>query len=426
MAQLCYVGIRFQAASIEVREPLSIPAEEQTVHLQSLVNASPDIEGAVFLGTCNRSEFYLLLNDVEQGLEQWEHWIERTRGFQVEAHHSKISLLLQRDAARHLFQVASGLESLILGEGQILGQVKDALQVARQARTAPLLLERLFQQAIRVGKQVRSETGISCRDASVSKAAFKFAQEQDVRPFTEKRVVVIGGGKMAELLLEQLAKQIPAAQRAHQVTLVNRSPHRLEALCERFGFKGSQWDALPEALTDADVVFVATGAPHIVLSESTLRPIVEQFPKQRLLIDISVPRNIEPSIANLPKTALYNTDDLANSQEFSATRQEAIRAEAGAVVQAQLLAFDRDWAQAPLKKSWGGLRQQFEAIRRQELERWQTEGEQAPVEVVTYQLLQKLLHPPSEGIIPEGLETERIELEEAEIALRWLQRQFQK
>jgi len=281
---LYLVGLSHKTAPVEVRERAAL---DQAVALPAALRT---LGRAVVLSTCNRTEIYGVGSPKEAKA------LLLARG--VEAHH-----LYQKEGIevlRHLFRVAAGLDSLVMGEAQILGQVREALFLAREHGATESLLEKAFQSAIALGKRARSETAIGAGAVSVAYAALDLAQAV-YGDLTGLAVAVLGAGEMAELFLTHLN-----AHGVGRVLVVNRTAERAKALAERFGGEAYALTALPQVLRQADLVVASAAAPHYLV-----RP--EDLPKRAkplFLIDIALPRNIHPGVGRLPHAYLYNLDDL--------------------------------------------------------------------------------------------------------------------
>jgi glutamyl-tRNA reductase len=297
--------------------------------------------------------------------------------------------LLHEDAVAHLFRVASGLDSLIIGEGQILGQVKETLALAQREKTIGVLLDKLFKSALTVGKRVRTETGLSDKDVSVSLAAFHFARQHDPQ-LMNRRIALVGGGKMAEIMMSLFKQGMTPEQQAN-VVVVNRSQARLDELCARYGYQGHTWDQLDAALDHAEVLFVATGAPHVVLGKADFEG---RGPK--LVLDIAVPRNVDPRVTELPHVQLFNTDDLAGVNGFSGDAQRQIKQQAQSILEEECIGFQQWRMSLSVVPTLTRLREKVESIRQAELAANPALGKQYElIDMVSKNLIRKILHDPT-------------------------------
>lgn len=300
------IGVRHKTAPIEIREKLAFSPEEIPDALREMLTL-PGIEEGAILTTCNRTEVYATVTDTEVGIRSLKAFLRDYKRFEYERYMGYAFILLHEDAVMHLFRVASGLDSLVLGEGQIMAQVKEALKTAMLARSSGENIDKMFKTALSAGKAVRSQTGIAKRDFSVARAAFEFALTHHPE-LLQSNIALIGAGKMAEILLSSLKEALPTeTRRSEQVVLVNRTPERVKSLSQKYGFPGYGWDDLERVIENYDILFVATSSPHFVLQSE----LFEKVNRPKVIIDISVPRNVDPSVSEYPGISLYNTDNLS-------------------------------------------------------------------------------------------------------------------
>lgn len=387
-------GVRQKMASIEVREKFALTEDEVNSAIEHLLTL-PGIEECAILTTCNRSEIYAQVTDAQTAMSSIDRFYQEFKGFKMADYRAHLFVLLHEDAVIHLFRVASGLDSLILGEGQILGQVKDTLALAQQLKSTGPVLDKMFKAALTVGKRVRSETGISDKDISVSRAAYELARQQEPHLF-EKNIALVGGGKMANILMASLKRDHrahPQHARHGSVSIVNRSAARLQELTQKYGFPGHTWEELEAVIAKADVLFVATGAPHLVLGP---KHFIDQGHK--LVIDIAVPRNVDPRVGDLPGVRLYNTDDLAQvGMGFSLETQEALKEQAQAIIEEELTQFLNWQVTRPVLPTIAKLREKIESIRKSEASCAcpVTGGSCNVIDQLTRSLVNKILHDPT-------------------------------
>ena len=326
---LLVLGADHHRTPVNVRERLAIPAD-QLPALGNHLRANLGVPEAVVVTTCNRLECYVTGNCSAEAVAEalGRHgglvpgdWLPH--GY------------IHRDSAaiRHLFRVASGLESLVIGEEQILGQVRDAYETARTRGWTGPLLNPLFQRALGVAKDVRTNTGISRHKLSIASVAVDLARQVhgDLR---SARLLVVGAGEMAELAVRYLLEQ-----GVHHIGIINRSQERALALADSVQAKAWSWDDLSLALESHDIVVSSTAAPHLVISKNLVAPLVARRRRPLIFIDLAVPRDIDPGIAELEDAFLYNIDHLESV--VAANRQ--LRAEevsgAEALVDAEVAGF---------------------------------------------------------------------------------------
>ena len=383
--KLTLAGVSHHRAPIELRELVALDLDACRALAQQLVQR---FEGeAVVLSTCNRTELYLVRE--EHADEEAVEAIAQLAGERAGDLAAALYRLRDEAAALHLFRVAAGLDSLVPGEGEILGQVRSAFE----AGSAGPLLDRLFRQALHTGKRVRMETAIGESPASVPAAAAALAQ-QVFGELKGHRVLVIGAGKMSESTARNLR-----TRGAEIAVVANRTPAHGEELARKLGAQARALDAVAAELEHADVVVSATSASDVVLSrESVAAGLRARRGRPLLLLDLAVPRDLDPAINELDGCFLYDVDDLEAVvvETLSGRRGEAARAE-------QLVAGEadrfRDWqASLDIVPTIASLRALAEEIRDRELTRAGgrlSERERKHVESVTSQIVAKLLHLPT-------------------------------
>ena len=393
---IAVVGLSHKTAPVEVREKLSIPEaklEEAIHHLSSY----PHIEEVAIISTCNRLEIYAVIKETEQGVREIAQFLSEVSHIPLYQLRQHLFVLLHQDAVRHLLRVAAGLESLVLGEGQILAQVKAAHKLAQKYQGLGRLLDRLFKQAISAGKRVRSETSIGTGAVSISSAAVELAQTK-VRDLAACRVTIIGAGKMSRLLVQHLL-----AKRAATVAIVNRSPRRATELANQFPEAQLQLYSLTdlaEAIASSDLVFTSTAATEPILDRAKLETCLSSN-QSLMLFDISVPRNIHADVKGMNNVDAYNVDDLKAvvAQNHATRRQMALEAEA--LLEEELANFELWWRSLDAVPTISCLRSKVETIREQELEKALSrlgtefaEKHQEVIEALTRGIVNKILHEP--------------------------------
>jgi glutamyl-tRNA reductase len=307
------------------------------------------------------------------------------------------------DAARHLFDVAAGLDSLVIGEPQILGQITRALELARGQSAAGPTLNRLFQAAIHAGKRARTETAISRNPASVSSLAASVA-EKALGHIKTANVVVLGAGEMAELTVEALRKR-----GVEKIRVVNRTLERAHALAERWSAEAATFESLYESLREADILISSTGAPHLVLSAEMVGDAMRARPERSLvLIDIAVPRDIDPDAAKIPHVKLFDIDGLNAQLEDSLTRRMDEVPQVKQILGEELAEFENYLKSLEMLPIIADIHQQAEAIRTAELEKTLrrmpdlTDAERERIEALTQALVRKLLDHPTRRLRVEA------------------------
>ena len=311
--------------------------------------------------------------------------------------------LSDMDAVRHLYEVAAGLDSLVVGEPQILGQVTRALELARGQNTAGPLLNRLFQAAIHAGKRARTETSISRNPASVSSLAASIA-ERVVHPIAEAQIVILGAGEMAELAVEALRKR-----GAHQILVVNRTLDRAHAIADRWNARITTFENIPDALIAADILITSTGAPHLILTTEMVRAAMQVRPQRLLvLIDIAVPRDIDPEAANIPHVKLYDIDHLNEKLEDALADRMAEVPLVHSILDEEVSEFKEYMKSLEMIPIIADMRQQAEEIRQSVLKKNLdkmpnlTDDERVRIEAMTQALVKKILAAPTQRLRAEA------------------------
>lgn len=320
MSELFVVGISWRTAPVAVREKLAFRDDEVDGTLRAMKAELPGVGEALLISTCNRVEVYGVAKPGQDATAQVRKFIAENRGQKPTEVADKIYDYRGSEAVRHVFRVASALDSLVLGEAQILGQLKDAYGVATKAGTNGPVLGRCMERAFGVAKRVRSETPIARGAANVSTVAVELAG----RVFGElsgKSVLVVGAGKMSRLAARHLH-----AQGATHIVVTNRSPEKAEALASEIDGIPKPWEQLQDLLAEADVVISSTGAREPILTKALFKKVTKaRRYRQMMVIDIAVPRDAEPVIGEMENVFLYDIDDL----EQVVHRNLAERAKAG-------------------------------------------------------------------------------------------------
>jgi len=304
MRILC-IGINHKTAGVELRESVALDAAAAERQLRQLAERWEAAE-LVILSTCNRTEIYTARPVHGHPREhELRSWLSGLAGKRARAAAEASYALADGEALRHLFEVAAGLDSLIVGEPQITGQVKQAYAAAREAAVARAVMNRLFQAALNVAKRVRSETPIASGRASVASAAVDQAVKS-LGTLAGKCVLVVGAGKMNLLMLRRIAEMAPA-----KVLVANRSPERADRLAVQFGGEAVGFGSLAEHLAAADVVLTSTAAEApVITADLAAEALARRGGRELLIIDIAVPRDVEPAVAELENVTLFDIDDL--------------------------------------------------------------------------------------------------------------------
>ncbi len=407
------VGVNYHSTPVHVRERFSV-STDQKASVAAKIAQLPHITECVVLSTCNRTEVYAVVTDVSGALRTIESFLLANQSSQL-GEPARWFKLLRSDAILHLFRVASGLDSMILGEGQILSQVTKSHQIAIKAGTIGPILDRAFRAAVVCGKRVRTETDIAKRPVSVSSAAIDVAKQLLGGRFNGRNVLVVGAGKMASICVKQLLSD----RTVREVKVISRSGnYQSLASCKSlYGDRLVFADAISdkhELAANADLVVVATSASEYVLTAPKLQAATTLAGREVCIMDISVPRNVHPEIASINGVRLYHTDDLAESIEKNTAEQEILITQADEIIFAELAEFGKQERVMVATPTLKKLREKIENIRVERMEKINESGaRKADLELITKQLINQILHEPTTNLkSASNLEemTEAIEL----------------
>ena len=393
---LVLVGLSHHTAPVEVRERIGISRSMVPAALDRLANDGCD--DAVLLSTCNRTEVYAVAADPIAMGDRIVSCLADYRGVSRDDIDAALYVRTDADAARHLFRVAAGLDSLVVGEPEILGQVKDAYKVASEERGTGSVINRLFHGAFAIGKRVRTDTGLSEGAVSLSYAA-RTLSRKIFGDLASLHMVVFGAGEMARLSALHFHEHVAS------LTIATRRQDRGEALASEVNGRVTAWDARFDALATADILVSATGAPDLVLTGADMqRALATRRGRPMFVVDLAVPRDISPDVAALEEVFLYNIDDLRGIvQENLARRQEAV-AKAERLVNDEVAAWYgwlRSRAAIPTVVA---LRTRFERVRQAELDRLTPKiaglgpDARARIDEITRLMVEKLLLTPTEQL----------------------------
>lgn len=399
--KIALAGVSHHTASIELRERVAIDREAAASFAGELVRNGNGQTEAVVLSTCNRTELYVASSDGDAG-EVADRALLALAGADADALAPVAYRLSDESAALHLFRVAAGLDSLVPGEGEILGQVRDAYE----AGAPGAMLDRTFRMALHAGRRARLETAIGESPASVPAAAAALAQ-QVFEGLDGRRVVLVGAGRTSELTARNLR-----SRGATVTAVVNRTLEHAERLAAELGAGALPLDDVAQALTEADVVVSSTSAPGFVLAgERLVSALRSRRGRPVLFVDLAVPRDVDPALASVDGCFVYDVDDLEAvvSASLEGRRAEAVHAER--IVAAEAERFRAWQASLAVVPAIASLRAFAEEIRSSELARVEgklPESERAVVDTVTAQIVNKLLHLPTirmkeAAVTPDGL-----------------------
>jgi glutamyl-tRNA reductase len=390
------VGLSHKTASVEVREKLSIP-EAQIEEAIAVLKSYPHIEEIAIISTCNRLEIYGVARDIEQGVREISQFLADKAKISLRELRPNLFTLLREDALRHLMRVAAGLESLVLGEGQILAQVKNTHKLGQKYQGLGRLLDRLFKQAISTGKRVRSETSIGTGAVSISSAAVELVYTK-VADLSAYNITIVGAGKMACLLVKHIL-----SKGVTNISIVNRSHRRAQKLCEQFANANLKIYPISEMMTavaQSDLVFTSTGATEPILNREKLEAYLT-LERSLMLVDISVPRNVAADVNEIKGVNAYNVDDLKAVVAANQETRRQIAEEAEVIIEEEVTNYILWWRSLETVPTISCLRNKVETIREQEMEKALSrlgtefgEKHQEVIEALTRGIVNKILHEP--------------------------------
>jgi glutamyl-tRNA reductase len=394
-SELLALGISHKTAPVALRERLAF-TEGQAVEFAQQIVERPEVHEAVVISTCNRTEIYLVVGEPVQAESDVLGLLARRASIRPTELAQEIYSPRNCEAARQLYRVTAGLESMILGEAEIQGQVKRAYEAAMKAGTTGPLSNRLFAAALTTGKRVRSETGIGSSRVSVPSVAVDLAQDV-LGALAERRVMLLGAGETSELTAQALAHQGVGT-----IFVANRHADRALSLAQRFGGSVVGLDKLPEQLLEADIVVSSTSSPHPIVGNEELAQVMGQRRgRPLLLIDIAVPRDIEAGCGDIDGVTLYDIDDLQTVVKRNLGARREIVPQAEQIVEEEIQRFARWLGQAETLPTVSALREHGNRIVEQVLAentgRWESASERdlMRVEALARAVLARLLHEPT-------------------------------
>jgi glutamyl-tRNA reductase len=379
---------------MEIRERVYFDESDLRTPVLEL-KARKEIEEAVLVSTCNRMEVYARTDDFDQAVSSIQEFIGQFHEVPQAILKEHGYAMKTKEAVRHAFRVSSALDSMVVGESQILGQVKESYRVAQEAGSTGIYLNHLFERSFAVAKRVRTETRIGENAVSVSYAAVELARKI-FGDLDAQRVMLVGAGEMAELATQHLVQL-----GARGVVVANRSIERAEALADRFGGRAVDINHVEAELVVADIVLCSTGAPHAVIHRETVQRVIRRRRNRPMFfIDIAIPRDVEPGVQDIGNVYLYNIDDLEHVVAANIQEREREAARAEVLIDEESAAFLRWMETLEVVPTIVSLRERAEAVRlkevadlRSRLKGLSPEAEEA-VNALTASLVNKLLHSP--------------------------------
>jgi glutamyl-tRNA reductase len=388
------VGLSHKTAPVEIRERVAFPPTAMEKPLHGLL-ALPAVSEGVIVSTCNRVELYAASRDADVAAAQLKRFLADYHHIPLEELENHLYEHQGSDAIRHLFRVASSLDSMVIGEPQILGQIKTAYGYAAEFRTVGLILNRFLHKAFSVAKRVRTETDIASNAVSVSFAAVELARKI-FGSLDGKTVLIIGAGEMCELAARHFVNN-----GVSQVMVTNRTFERAVKLAEEFGGRPIAFDDFADHLHQVDIVLTSTGAPNFILGHKKVEEVIRQRKNRPMFfIDIAVPRDIDPRVNDIANVYLYDVDDLQGVVQANLKERQKEAKKAEGIIDQEIGQFDRWLASLEVVPTIVALRNRLEEIRRGELEKTFATlkdlgpKEQKSIEALTSAIVNKVLHTP--------------------------------
>jgi glutamyl-tRNA reductase len=395
MSGLLALGVSHRTASLALREQLALTEGRAAGVLNALVSEEP-ISEAVALSTCNRTELYLVATDSVEAETSGLGVLAREAGIRPTELLGPLYSLRGAEAARHLYRVTAGLDSMIVGEAEIQGQVKRAYELALVEGATGPILNRMVRGALAAGKRARTETAVGQKGVSIPSVAVELAQ-RNLGDLSARRVLLIGAGETSELTARALA-----ARGSDAVFIANRGYNRAISLAQRFGGEAVRIDELPAQLAVADIVVSATNSPHHLIERSELEMIMEQRERRPLLlVDLAVPRDIDPECREIEGVSLYDVDEVQAIVEQNASGREAEARRAGGILDSELSRFERWLGAQEVMPTVAALRERADSIVSQVLAenttRWESLSatDRERIEQMARAIASRLLHEPT-------------------------------
>ncbi len=392
---LIVLGINHKTAPVEVREKLAIADSKVGEALETIKANTPEILEEVILSTCNRVEIYARVTDIKLGVEALKNFLSEHHSIDRETIDKSTYFYVLEEAVEHLFKVSSSLDSMIVGEPQVLGQVKGAYKAAKELQSTGAILNNLFERSFNVAKKVRTETAIAENAVSVSYAAVELARKifDDLQ---SKTVMLVGAGEMIELAANHLI-----SQGVETVLVANRTYERAVELATKFSGEAIRFGDLYEELKRCDIVITSTGAPHFVIrKELAAKVIVERKQLPMFFIDIAVPRDIEPSVNEIDNCYVYDIDDLQHVVDANMAERENEAKKAEAIIKEEVAQFFTWLDHLEVAPTIAALKTKAENIRKAELAKVIgkmeniSDKDKDSIDKMTSSIINKVIHAP--------------------------------
>ncbi len=389
------VGLSHKTAPVEIREKLAFAPTAMERPLRQMLELSTITEGLI-ISTCNRVELCAVTKEPDAAIAELRRFLAEYHEVSPEEINENLFDYQGEEAIRHLFRVSSSLDSMVLGEPQILGQIKTAYGYAAEFKTAGLILNRFLHKAFSVAKRVRTETAIASNAVSVSFAAVELARKIFDR-LDNKGVMIIGAGEMCELAARHFV-----ANGISKVLVTNRTFERAEKMAAEFNGKAVPFDSFVDHLAEVDIIMTSTGAPNFILGKRQMEEVLKRRKNRPMfLIDIAVPRDIDPKVNDISNTYLYDVDDLQGVVQANLKERQKEAGKAEAIVEQEIGQFHLWLGNLEVKPTVIALRRKLDEIRQQELEKTfgnlkdLTGKQRKSIEAMAGALINTILHKPT-------------------------------
>ena len=406
MLDIVLIGINHKTAPVELRECIAFPEDESKSALHALLRNS-FIKEALLFSTCNRVEVLLVTDDLSRAIAQTKAFISEFNKIPLAQFEKALYIHQGVEAVRHVFRVASSLDSMVVGEPQILGQVKAAYRTATEEKTSGVILNRLLHRTFFVAKRIRTETGIGDNAVSISYAAIELARKI-FGVLEDKKVLLIGAGEMAELAVEHLIRN-----KSGKVWVANRTFETGLELARQFSGEAIRFEEIPESLKTVDIIISSTAAPDFVIHRDQVKGVIRERKNRPLFfIDIAVPRDIDPEINRLSNTYVYDIDDLKGviDENIEDRQKEAIKAER--IVDEAVIRFHEWYESLDVIPTIVALRNKMESIARAELKKTLqastiSEKDIQAIHKMAESLINKIMHDPTVFLKRNGMHADK-------------------
>ena len=392
--EVLVIGLNHNTAPIAIRECLAFP-EDKLEDALSKIHTLSSVKENIIVSTCNRVEVYIATRETEKAIYDLKNFLSQFHGISLKEFEKSLYTHVGEEAVRHIFRVVSSLDSMVLGEPQILGQIKNAYDISQQTKTSGLILHRLLHRAFHVAKRVRTETKIAISAVSISSVAVELA-EKIFGTLKKKTVLLIGAGEMSELAARHLV-----SAGIEKILVTNRTYERALALAQGFRGEAIPFEEMGQGLKKIDIVISATNSPQYLIGHDQItKTMKDRRQKPIFFIDIADPRDIEPRVGDIENVYLYNIDDLQKVARENIKDREKEAQKAETIVQGEVVKFVNWYQSLEVTPTIVALRKKFEEIRKKELEKTLSlhpdlsEKEKQSLEALTSAIINKILHTP--------------------------------